>query len=698
MQAFIRLAFAAALAWLLLAPSLGLRVRIRAAGLGFLVYLRQFAVVRTLRREYWGIQVINFLDNFYNFAYSTVAVILMSQSLGFSDIGAGKVLFWMALIKGIFLFASGPIVDRYGLRSSLLTSIVVVTVMRIGLAVCVLWYLLPSQQVLYDLFERTLGSDLIQFNQHIADWYGLRMTVATPIPEDLFHELPWRPVLFVAFMILAALPVAVKDTSYHIGNKTYTTEATQGAGFNVWYIIMNISAVPAGLLVDFMRQRELHYGWFIVLGIATAVTTFMSSWLMIRPRGKGDWLAHCRRLQTRLPWILTAALHLAYRLAVIGLLLLPLLAVLSCWRSWCALRGLPWYRLAFMDRMANAFWRNLKSIAQSLRRQAKSACSLHLVMTRLRYLAQASRRRQAQTGRSWSRLIRPLRAAVILTDYRLRLVLSDVPPVGMILLFGATVLSFVWTPLFAFWPIALIRPTRLEGLVKVMNHPSFARMMAAVTLNLGVSAVFIYWSYISPKYWDRAIGPGAAIGKLSAINPIIIVLGLVLLVPIIDRFKTFTMLTVGSFIAASSLLPLAVPWTILDMEPVRAYYVLNIVAMVIFSFGEMMFSPRLSQYILAVAPVGQEGIYSSFAALPGIARNAAVGYASGLLLTRWCPETRLLDGTVQPLHKVIASRTLPYWETPEAMWLVLFVVAIVGPLLMLPLRRWFVEGMKVKSV
>jgi len=228
----------------------------------------------------------------------------------------------------------------------------------------------------------------------------------------------------------------------------------------------------------------------------------------------------------------------------------------------------------------------------------------------------------------------------------------------------------------------------------VVLEPAFVRMMAAMTLTLGVRMVFLYWSILSPKYWKRVIGPEAALGPLESINPLIIIVGLFLLVPIVSRFKTFSMMTYGCFIAALSLLPMVLPWTLWGSDPTRAYYLMSIVSMVAFSFGEIMFSPRLSQYILAIAPVGQEGIYSSFAAMPYFLAKTAVGFLSGLMLVRWCPEYRVLGGVLKPLRETLAAKTLPYWDTPEAMWLILAIAALAGPIVMVFLRNWFTRGMR----
>ncbi|MDD5251049.1 MAG: hypothetical protein PHT12_00270 [Patescibacteria group bacterium] len=592
-------------------------------------YFRQFAVLKGMRREYWGVQSINFLDCLYGFAFGTVSTIFMSQTLGFSDIGAGAALSWLGIFTSVFLFASGPIVDHFGLKKSLFLSIFFVILMRGGMALCAFWPLLPHHEDIYAWFAGIAGLT------GDGSW---------------FHHVAWRPYSYLAFLALGGLPVSVKNTAYHIGNKRFTTAASQSAGFNLWYIIMNVSAVVAGLVVDLFRTDwHLHYGWFIVLGVGTAVLSLLSTWLLIkdeRPAEERD------RPQTKnaLPppseneagspdlGKVTVWLKLLRLLPVWSLVLLTM-----TWLGLVVASGYVWrHTPRFIQVPLLYVWRKLVVVARYTRKVCREPSFWRMMATVSSYV--------------WRHTPRFIRVPLL----------------------------FVWRKLVIVW-----RYTR-----KVCREPSFWRMMAAVTLNLGVSSVFIYWSMISPKYWDRTIGPDAAIGKLSAINPVIIVVGLVLLVPIINKFKTFTMLTWGSFISAGSLIPLVIPWYWVSSDPRTAYYATSIVSMVVFSFGEMMFSPRLSQYILAVAPVGQEGIYSSFAALPSFVRSTIVGFTSGVMLTRWCPETRVLHGVEKPLREVIAARILPYWDTPEAMWLILTVAAIVGPILMVVLHKWFVSGMR----
>jgi hypothetical protein len=353
-------------------------------------------------------------------------------------------------------------------------------------------------------------------------------------------EMPERKWVFLLCLGIGGLPGAIKSTVYQVGNRRYTTKASEAAGFNVWYIIMNVAAILSGLLVDFVHLTlKLDFGWIIAVGLLTAA--------------------------------------LSYPVAL--------------------------------------FW-----------------------------------------------------------------IREDAPVAD-----GAAAEAGSGTP---------ARRDRWEYFLAVVRNAAFVRMMAVMTLTLGVRAAFLYWSMLSPKYWYRVIGPDARVGLLEAINPVIIVGGLFLLVPIINRFGTFKMLTWGSFVAAISFFPMAVPWYWVHADATVAYYAMSVTSMVLFSIGEIMFSPRLSHYIIAIAPEGQEGAYSSFAALPWFIGKTVAGFFSGVLLSRWCAEQVAVGGVLVPLREAVVRRSLAYGDSPEMMWLILGIIALAGPLVMIPLKGWFTKGMR----
>ncbi|HMD60204.1 MAG TPA: hypothetical protein VKG78_02170, partial [Opitutaceae bacterium] len=52
-------------------------------------YFKDFGVLRETRAEFWGIQIVNFLDNTAYFALLTIASVFLSEDLGLSDRAAG---------------------------------------------------------------------------------------------------------------------------------------------------------------------------------------------------------------------------------------------------------------------------------------------------------------------------------------------------------------------------------------------------------------------------------------------------------------------------------------------------------------------------------------------------------------------------------------------------------------------------------
>jgi len=232
----------------------------------------------------------------------------------------------------------------------------------------------------------------------------------------------------------------------------------------------------------------------------------------------------------------------------------------------------------------------------------------------------------------------------------------------------------------------------LQAVREVIREPTLWRLLVLVALILGVRAVYAYLYLLMPKYWLRTIGPDAAIGTLNAINPIGIVIGLILFIPITNKFNVFKMLIYGAMISAFSLFPLALPWDLFSNDIARAHYLMAFVCMVIVTIGEVSWSPKLYEYTAAIAPKGQEGIYLGLSLIPWFLAKTLVSAFSGHLLEFWSPEKVNLHGELVPLQKALVEHQLPYWHTPAAMWLVLGLYALAGCIIALFLRGWLTRG------
>jgi dipeptide/tripeptide permease len=173
---------------------------------------------------------------------------------------------------------------------------------------------------------------------------------------------------------------------------------------------------------------------------------------------------------------------------------------------------------------------------------------------------------------------------------------------------------------------------------EVVREPAFWRLMVFILFTLGVRAVFTYNYLLMPKYWLRTIGPDASIGVLQIINPIIIVAGLILLIPIVNKLNLFKSLVGGSAVSALSMLPMVLPWQLYSSNIATAHYLMAIACMVTLALGELFWSPRLNEYTAAVAPKGQEGTYLGLTMIPWFAAKTIVSLLSGHMLHRWSPE------------------------------------------------------------
>ena len=444
-----------------------------------LKYFRDFKVLRETRSEYWGMQIINFLDSTAFFSVLTMSVVLLSSDMGFSDQQAGYVVTLYGATTTICLFFSGMVSDWLGIRLSLYLSMV-----------------------------------------------GQGLTRAAVVAAALMPGLTNRGTIVVVAFFLMAPFVAMVQTTFQAANKRFTTAGSRSAGFNLWYLFMNVGAAAAGFLIDIVRKAlGLHNAHVFTFAVFAAAGCIVIAMLMVRREeqllGPGE---------------------------------------------------------TPMDE------------------------------------AKKDRRNPLQIA--WS----------------------------------------------------------------VLSKSVFWRFVVLVSMLIGVRAVFLYLHILWPKYWLRVIGPDALIGTLMAINPILVIVGLIILIPVLNRFNVFKMLVYGGMISALSLFVLAIPTV------GNATYVTSVVALVVLTVGEVIWSPRLQEYTAAVAPEGQEGTYLGLSMMPYFIAKTIVSALSGHMLVRWVPEdigTKLRAGVVT------------FWDSPSALWMLLGVFALGGPLLALFLRGWLTKGVRL---
>jgi len=334
----------------------------------------------------------------------------------------------------------------------------------------------------------------IMFIGPVTDWLGIRKSMLLALIGKLVlpialgglaftGEFPGRGLIASILFAALGLPMAMIQPIYQAANARFTTKKSRGPGFNLWYLFMNLGALGAGLGVDFIRQTLNLSDTYVVL--AGAVTSLL------------------------------------------------------------AMGVLAW-------------------------------------MVRSDDPAEVEEKKPGE---------------------------EDAPKKNP-------------------WQIFL----------SVIRESVFWKMLAMITLLLGVRAVFLYMMILMPKYWERTIGLGAAIGKLNAINPFLIVIGLILLIPIASKINVFKMLTWGAIISSLSLFALMIPWNWFSSDVATGFYAIAIISMILLSIGEIFWSPRLQHYIAAIAPKGEEGSYLGISTITWFVAKTIASALSGHMLTMWCPE------------------------------------------------------------
>jgi MFS family permease len=220
----------------------------------------------------------------------------------------------------------------------------------------------------------------------------------------------------------------------------------------------------------------------------------------------------------------------------------------------------------------------------------------------------------------------------------------------------------------------------------LLRQPGFYRLLAFLILIAFLKLIFMQMYYVFPKFGIRELGDGAPVGQLWNINSILIILLVPLIGALTQRFSAYRMVTLGGLISAASVFIMTLPiawfeplangplgnvvghWYLNLKGAVHPYYVMIALYVILLSFGEAFYSPRVYEYAAAIAPKGQEASYGALSYIPFLLAKLLIGAFSGTLLARYCPE-----------HGERHSSTL---------WLFVALTASIAPIGLIALRRF----------
>ncbi|KAJ1482366.1 hypothetical protein T484DRAFT_1897763, partial [Baffinella frigidus] len=181
-----------------------------------------FAALQGSPRQIWVIFMLKLLESYAYFASAAVHSIFLSDEFGMSDREAGIAMGAKGLCASVYGIALGWVVDRIGVRRSLLWGCSLSLLGRITISVA------SSKGLLYFCF------------------YVL-------LPLGGCFTIPW--LLYFCFYLLLPFGACFTIKVLTLAIKGCTSVANRGYAFGVFYSIMNVGVFISGLAVDLISTR-----------------------------------------------------------------------------------------------------------------------------------------------------------------------------------------------------------------------------------------------------------------------------------------------------------------------------------------------------------------------------------------------------------------------------------------------------------
>lgn len=222
----------------------------------------------------------------------------------------------------------------------------------------------------------------------------------------------------------------------------------------------------------------------------------------------------------------------------------------------------------------------------------------------------------------------------------------------------------------------------LVGMIMVLRNVRFALFLL---VSSGFSFLYAQVYNVLPLYLKRVVETNPAVDLYTMANPFVIVFFQLLVTRIFGKMRPIRSIIVGiviiAFAMVINLIPIfmagGVRATFLDWLPVGSVMVILTVAMV--AFGELFTSARTYEYIGALAPKGQEGLFLGYANLP-MAIGALIGGPAGAAIFNeiMAKDARVLDNGLLELDPV--NNALG--------WIVLMGIGLASAVSMALYNRW----------
>jgi len=170
---------------------------------------------------------------------------------------------------------------------------------------------------------------------------------------------------------------------------------------------------------------------------------------------------------------------------------------------------------------------------------------------------------------------------------------------------------------------------------ETLHQAKFWRFFAITTIFIWGRSNFSHMDATFPKYSTREFGEDFPYELHMAINPTTIIFLVPLFAYLSGKFQlgVVPVFIIGSMCSGVSPLFLAVSNSVWA----------SVMWLVMLSVGEAIWSPKLIEYSVAIAPEGREGTYLSLSQAPLFVAKFATGGFSGWLLETYCPQQGTRD-------------------------------------------------------
>ena len=223
----------------------------------------------------------------------------------------------------------------------------------------------------------------------------------------------------------------------------------------------------------------------------------------------------------------------------------------------------------------------------------------------------------------------------------------------------------------------------LADMVLVLKNLRFALFMV---VSSGFFFIYAQVYNVLPLYLQKVVELDPAVDIITMANPFVIVFFQLLITKKFGKMKPINSIIVGIIIIGISMMINLVPifisggvrtLTLGDWIPMGTLFITLTVALI--AFGELFTSARTYEFIGALAPKGQEGLFLGYANLP-LAIGALIGGPAGAFIFHeiMCNGAVKLESGLLELN--------PFWNSMG--WIVLMGIGFVSAFSMWLYNRW----------